>query len=84
MTKNSRLLFFVVNPCKELTQMNTKKTLIYNLNRCGSLEAINTKEGILYRKLQLRNPKEDSKTQRKLWTAEGYRHKENTKFVVDH
>jgi len=51
-TKNSRLLFFVVDPCKESTQMNTKKKLIYNF--CGSLEVINTQRKSV-QDLQLRN-----------------------------
>ena len=41
-TKNSRLLFFAVDPCKRIDTNEHKETLIYNWICCGSLEVINT------------------------------------------
>ena len=79
-TKNSRLLFFVVDPCKRI-DTNEHKEAYLQLNCCGSLEVINTRRKKSVQNLQLRNPKGGLKGRKKfLWTAEGYRHKGNTKI----
>jgi len=58
---------------KESTQMNTKEYLFTIELLWITVINTNTKKEICTN-LQLRNPKKDSNT--KLWTAEGYRHKD--------
>ena len=64
-TKNSRLLFFAVDPCKRIDTNEHKENSYLQLNCCGSLEVINTQRKKSVQNLQLRNPKKDSKDARK-------------------
>ena len=83
MTKNSRLLFFVVDPCKESTQMNTKKTLIYNWIAVDHLRwstRTQRKESIQICNcgIQKRTQNTNCGLRKAIYTEE------NTKFVADH
>ena len=78
-TKNSRSLFFAVDPCKRIDTNEHKENSYLQLNCCGSLEVINTKhkKRNLYKKITIAELLSRVQTQG-LWKAEGYRHKENT------
>ena len=73
---------FTIPCCGSLLRIDTNehKETYLQLNCCGSLEVINTKGNKSVQKITIAESKGGLKTQRKLWTAEGYLHKDTNEI----
>ena len=79
-TKNSRLLFLAVDPCKRIDTNEHKENSYLQLNYCGSLEVINTQRK---KSVQICNCGILSRTQTQIVDC-GRLSTQRHKFVADH